>query len=83
MSNKTIPWLTDRPTLDPEKKRSKTIMVTMTPGEWNDLRALSEMCTTRPATLMHNLLVKGLKDNREVIDAHHKAQKNLKASGLM
>lgn len=64
------PWLNGRPILDPEKKRNKTVMVKLTPGEFEQLKKMAEEQITYPSTLAHTIVVRYLQENQNTTTQH-------------
>lgn len=77
------PNLRPRQPSDSKDVRSKVINLKMTQDEHTQLKVLSEIGGTKVATLLHNLIVKQIEDNKEAIQMYIKAQENLRSSGAV
>lgn len=70
------PWLSNgRTPLEPEQKRSKTICVSLTLTEYENLKLLAKMLHTKHSSLARQLVLNGIKDNRDMLESYRELQK--------
>ena len=63
-----------RPTLNPEDRRDKTIGISVTQQQYEDLKTLSEMDRDYMGKIVYNIVKRYLDDNQKSIQLYRESQ---------